>query len=90
MMTVKCLITDIILREVAAGTCQHGSLFSVGNCYVVNADSYVREEAHKEDAPTLFYMSNSRDYFERRNVFIFKQDEVHLNVAAKQHIMVEK
>ena len=86
-MNVKCLITGINLREVASGTCQRGDLFSIGNCYIVNANSYIMEEAaYDESIPTLFYMADSRDYFERRDVFIFQQSEVTLNEAAKQYI----
>jgi len=85
-MTVKCLVTDIILRELAYGACQHGDLFSIGDCYVVNAKGYLRGDVHDEKIPTLYYTANSSKYFERRSVLIFKQDEVRLNAAAEQHI----
>ena len=81
----KCMITGCDLE--IAGSFIHGDLWEDGNVWIFNAVGDFREEPSGWTERIITILDDThKNYFERRNVFVFQKINASLNDAAHQYL----
>ena len=89
-MIPKCVITGCTL--IFGYQQQHGDLFELGDTWIFNACGEPQERAlllPEIGKHVAILDSMHRNYFERRNVYVFSKNDAYLSPEAKKYIAKE-